>query len=510
MRTAMEQILNAREKGCPFIIVKTGNQLFLRSKMLDLLTDEPVFQLSIASGLKPLNELSQEKMRDFSEAEGATDLGMIIDLIGRDLDKGVQQIQRGALDKDDEPIVAFPVSYVIIGADRAIGNNNTLIQFIVEQRDLLKGCRASIVLFTTDKMNLPSDLNDDCIYIEELLPNDSERMKIIVDLIAPIEGFPFSHEDKFQAVQYTKGMNSFEVEQKIALCLTSEGIDIEELQRLWAETNGSIAGLAIEKAGVTEDDIKGLKNFIGYMKLYFAGKKPSAIVFMDEIEKDFSTDNRDSSGTTDAIKGQFLSFTTDNDCDGVLLAGSSGSGKSYVSKFLGTLGKIPLFRLSISGLKGSLVGESEKNCKKMFDYLKAVCGTNILFVGTTNDETKLQPEIRARFSMGTWFFDMLAADERKDIWEVYVRKFGLSGELPDDGNYNARNIYNCCKRARDFKISPKEAGKYEVPFGLTGREQIDRLSSQADGKYLSANYEGFYLKNKTVINNAVGKRAMKL
>lgn len=502
MKTAMEQFTNAREKGCPFIIVKTGNQLFLRSKIVDKV-EEPVFQLSIATGFKPLNEKAQEIAGNYSETEGATDIGMIVETITKDLEKHLSQIQKNREE-------SFPVSFCFLGADRMIQGNNTLIQMIIEQRDLLKGCRASFVLLTTDKLTLPSDLNDDCIYIEELLPNDKEREKIICELVEPIENFPFTEEDKGLAVQYTKGMNSFEVEQKVALCLTSDGIDVEELQRLWSETNGSIAGLAIEKAQVKEDDIKGLKNFIQYMKLYFKGKKPSAIVFMDEIEKDFSTDNRDSSGTTDAIKGQFLSFTTDNDCDGVLLAGSSGSGKSYVSKFLGTLGKIPLFRLSVSGLKGSLVGESEKNCKKMFDYLKAVCGSNIMFVGTTNDETKLQPEIRARFSMGTWFFDMLTADERKDIWEVYIRKFNLSGELPDDTNYNARNIYNTCKRARDFGISPKEAGKYEVPFGLTGKEQIDRLSSQADGKYLSANYEGFYLRNKKTIENASVKRQVKI
>ena len=496
MKTTYEQFVNAREKGCPFIIIKTSNQLLLRSKVIELV-DEPVFQLSIASGFQPLNESGQEVFGKYSEADGATDIGMLVDVIGKDL-KSVVIAKK-----------EFPASFVFLGADRMLQGNNTLIQEIIEQRGNLEGCRASFVFFTTDKMTLPSDLNDDCIYIEERLPTDEEREAMVSEFLADFD-VPFSDEDKAATVQFTKGMNSFEVKQKVALCLTSDGVDLKELQRLWGETNGSIAGLAIEKSQVTEDDIKGLKNFIGYMKMYLTGKRPSAIVFMDEIEKDFSSDNRDSSGTTDAIKGKFLSFTTDNDCDGVLLAGSSGSGKSYVSKFLGTLGKVPLFRMNVSGLKGSLVGESEKNTTKLFDYLEAVCGKNILFVATTNDESKLQPEIRARFSMGTWFFDMLTADERKEIWGIYIRKFGLTGELPEDSNYNARNIYNCCKRARDFKISPKEAGKYEVPFGITGKEQIDRLASQADGKYLSANYEGYYMRNKTVIDAATTKRTIKI
>ena len=57
---------------------------------------------------------------------------------------------------------------------------------------------------------------------------------------------------------------------------------------------------------------------------------------------------------------------------GILLTGIPGTGKSLASKTIASVLNMPLIRLDLGTLKGSLVGESEANMRKAFQLIDAV------------------------------------------------------------------------------------------------------------------------------------------
>ena len=42
--------------------------------------------------------------------------------------------------------------------------------------------------------------------------------------------------------------------------------------------------------------------------------------------------------------------------------------------------------------------------------------------------------------MGTFFFDLPSADERKAIWDIYRTKWSLTGDIPDDEGWTGAEI----------------------------------------------------------------------
>src|SRR5262249_33919947 len=64
---------------------------------------------------------------------------------------------------------------------------------------------------------------------------------------------------------------------------------------------------------------------------------------------------------------------------------------------------------------------------------------------------------------------------------------------PDDIEWSAADIENCCSNAAENKISLKQAATYIVPEGISSRDQIRQLRLQASGKYIDAAKPGPYI-----------------
>ncbi len=47
----------------------------------------------------------------------------------------------------------------------------------------------------------------------------------------------------------------------------------------------------------------------------------------------------------------------------------------------------------------------------------------MLFIATSNSIASLPPELRRRFTLGTFFFDLPTAEERETIWRIYLKKY---------------------------------------------------------------------------------------
>lgn len=154
---------------------------------------------------------------------------------------------------------------------------------------------------------------------------------------------------------------------------------------------------------------------------------------------------------------------------GILLTGLPGSGKSLSAKAVASILDLPLLRVDLASLKGSLVGESERNMRRLTDMIDAISpvvvwmdeiekavagaqssgrtdgGTSIAMFGhlltwlqerstaytvaTCNDIGVLlslsQGALLRRFD-ATFFVDLPATTERRKIIEIHADRLGIN------------------------------------------------------------------------------------
>jgi hypothetical protein len=147
-------------------------------------------------------------------------------------------------------------------------------------------------------------------------------------------------------------------------------------------------------------------------------------------------------------------------------------------------------------MKGGLVGKSEAQLRNAFKVVSAVGGNRAFFIMNCNKIASLPPELRRRYTSGTFFFDLPTKEERDVIWKLYTDKYELTarnvGGHFDDEGWTGAEIRNCCRLAYRQQITLQEAAGYIVPVSKAAAGQIAGLRKQASGAYLSANAPGVY------------------
>jgi len=121
--------------------------------------------------------------------------------------------------------------------------------------------------------------------------------------------------------------------------------------------------------------------------------------------------------------------------------------------------------------------------------------TDVYFVGTCNDISKLPPEFsRAERFDGVFFVDLPGAAEQQEIWQMYRRQFGPSNKqpLPVHTDWTGAEIRACCRLASLLDLSLVDAAKNIVPVAVTAVESVQRLRMWANGRCLSADSPGIY------------------
>lgn len=219
---------------------------------------------------------------------------------------------------------------------------------------------------------------------------------------------------------------------------------------------------------------------------------------------------------------------------GVLLLGVPGTGKSAFAKALGAETGRPTLILDVGALMGSLVGSTEANirqalriadamapCILFVDELeKALSGaasggqgdsgvgarlfgtlltwlsdheSDVFFIGTSNDITKLPPEFsRSERFDAVYFLDLPGAQQRRAIWRLYLDLFGLDPRQPKpvDADWTGSEIRACCRLAAMLDVPLREAAQNVVPVARTAHESVERLRTWASGRCLNADAPG--------------------
>jgi hypothetical protein len=222
---------------------------------------------------------------------------------------------------------------------------------------------------------------------------------------------------------------------------------------------------------------------------------------------------------------------------GVLLLGVPGVGKSVFARALGSEAGRPTLLLDLGSLLGSLVGQTESNLRQALrvadamapcvlfvdEVEKALSGvggqgdggvatrmfgtlltwlsdhsSNVFFVGTCNDISKLPPEFaRAERFDGVFFLDLPTAAEKQAIWGLYRQQFQIpEGQAqPDDASWTGAEVRACSRLAALLDVPLAEAAQHVVPVAVTAAEQVERLRSWASGRCLAASTPGVYRRD---------------
>jgi SpoVK/Ycf46/Vps4 family AAA+-type ATPase len=231
------------------------------------------------------------------------------------------------------------------------------------------------------------------------------------------------------------------------------------------------------------------------------------VVFIDEIEKAFAGTGTDLSGVKTEMTGTILTYMQDREVDGSVFIGPPGSCKSATAKATGGTAGIPTIAFDLPAMESSLVGASTERLRTALQIIDAVSQGRMLFIATCNSIASLPPELRRRFTLGTFFFDLPTAEERATIWKIYLKKYGVSGELPNDEGWTGAEIKECCRKAHRLAISLAQASRYIVPVSRSAAEQIKALRQMASGKFISASTPGIYRYEEQ--SAAVGRRVMR-
>jgi hypothetical protein len=388
---------------------------------------------------------------------------------------------------------SFADSVIFISNAHRLWEQIDVLQGIWNLRDTFKVGGQMLVLVTPPGTILPVELQSDVMVIDEPLPAIKDLHALVsetfkqADLPAPEEMVASN------AVDALVGLAAFPAEQVLAMSLSKKGLDINQLWERKRQAVEQVPGLTIWRGGETFDDIGGCDNIKRFLTAVLNGEEaPRVIVFVDEIEKAFAGTGTDMSGVKTEMTGTMLGWMQDRGADGVIAIGPPGAAKSMIAKAAGSTAGIPTVAFDLSAMQSSLVGGSGERLRAALQVVDAISQGKSLWIATCNSITSLPPELRRRFTLGTFFFDLPSAEEREAIWKIYRAKWTLDGEQPNDEGWTGAEIRECCRKAWRLKLPLKESAEYIVPVSRSAADQIEALRRQASGRFLSAARPGVF------------------
>ncbi len=375
------------------------------------------------------------------------------------------------------------------------------------------------ILVTTSSTQIPDELKDDAVLVDFPLPTAAELEGVLANLTATpgvkVNLTPLGRE---KLVQAAVGLTSAQAQRVFAKAIVTDGIlDDRDIDLVTEEKKQIIReSEALEFYAVSEtpDDVGGLGVLKEWLRLR---------------ERAFTQDARRYG--LPAPKG-------------IALIGIPGTGKSLTAKMIGGLWRLPLLRLDIGALFGSLVGESEERTRRALHLAETVApcvvwidemekglshggldsGTSTrvfgsiltwmqektapcFVVATANDIASLPPELlrKGRFDE-IFFLDLPTQEERREILTVHLRK---RNRLPAD--FDLETLSAACEGYVGAEIEQAiidamyigfnddqreftsqdilDAIRRQVPLSISQRETIEMLRNWLrEGRAQSASF----------------------
>ncbi|GJL52915.1 MAG: ATPase [Nitrospirales bacterium] len=497
----LTQIRAARRVSVPLIAVTTSDPAHcIRTILASILRNSdqppPILKWDFVNGILAHNEAGQDAL-----GKGDSTHDPFATIRPQDALSMARQFPQGT-------ILFFQNAHRFI-------HHEVVAQSMWNLRDQFKQNQRMLILLAPS-ISIPEELRHDILIVDEPLPTPKDLQEIVCDQYIAADLEAPDPQTLTLAVDAVRGLASFSAEQITAMCLTKKGVDLSRLWDRKRQLIESTPGLTVWGGSERFADIGGvlaIKTFIS--QLLTGNAPPRSIVFIDEIEKAMagtSGQAHDTSGIAQAFHGMLLTYMQNTNATGMLFVGPPGTSKSLVAKAAGNEANIPTIALDLGSMKDSLVGSSESNLRQALKVISAVSDDATLFLATCNSLQALSPELRRRFTLGIMYFDLPSAEERSAIWRIYLSQYQLEDStLPNDNGWTGSEIRQCCDLAWRLRCSVTEAARYIVPIAQSAAEQIKLLRSQANGRFLSANYPGPYrFDDHAVSANEIHSRTITL
>jgi hypothetical protein len=514
----IERLRHARRVSVPLVAINTADPEATVLSIARSVNGGPVIRWDSVRGVGAVNQAGKEVAAKFSDVDATGEGGATTFLA-----KLADAATRGTM--------AF-----MYNADQHLSDGSGakyVIQAAWNLRDTFKST-GSMLIMLGPSFSLPPHLQNDIIVLDEELPDAEQLAKIVKDQDAAamvcgkcggtkkVAGLDcdacagtgrrarkaLSDELVNTAVEAALGLPAFTAEQAVAMSLRPGGkegtgknakdlptIDIDHLWSTKKSIINQVAGLTVEDNDMTFDDIGGMAHIRDFAACLFSGPyPPSLVVQIAEIEKAMAGTEGDLSGTSQDQLGVLLEAMENNSWNGLICFGSPGTGKSAITKAMAnTFGRMSLV-LDLGACKGSLVGESEAKVRAAVKTIKAIGGSSVFFVATAN-KLNIKPELMRRFAAGIWFSDLPSAEEKKAIWKIHRKKYGIEvgDKAPDDTDWTGSDIRNLCRMAHTMGKPLADVLKFSNSNGKVSPETIRAARAAADGRFLNCSAPGVYV-----------------
>ncbi|HWP30513.1 MAG TPA: AAA family ATPase [Fimbriimonadales bacterium] len=318
-------------------------------------------------------------------------------------------------------------------------NDSRVIRLLRELAHRLKS-RSQTLILTAPVLRLPTELEKDITVLDFGLPDDEEIAMVVESAVSAIRNNP-NVDGRLDPQEYEKIVKS---------CM---GLTLNEVESVLARS-------LVEKKKLSVDVILEQKKQIvrktGLLEYYAAEDNFKNVGGMEHL-KEWLIKRRES--FTDKAREYGLPAPK-----GVLLLGVQGCGKSLVAKAIASEWNLPMLRLDVGRIFGSLVGQSEENIRRAIKVAESVApcilwadelekgfagtqssavsdsGTTarvfatfltwmqektspVFLVATSNDVSQLPPELlrKGRFDE-IFFIDLPDFEEREEIFRIHLRK----------------------------------------------------------------------------------------
>jgi SpoVK/Ycf46/Vps4 family AAA+-type ATPase len=414
-----------------------------------------------------------------------------------------------------------PTIFVFRDLHRRLGAQRPDETIVRQLRNLYRHLRSSrkTLVLLSPILEIPSELEEQIAILNFPLPN-ADEIRAAIQQMVTAEQLRLSRSGMEQLVKASLGLTRDRISHTLAKSLVQKQfINETDIDLVLAEKQQRIRQtefLEFFAPNETLDSIGGLDNF----KQWLLQRQ---LAFSDEAR----------------------AFGLPNP-KGVLLMGIQGTGKSLCAKAIAHIWRLPLLRLDVGRLFGSLVGQSESRTRQTIQLTEALApcvlwmdeidkafagmggsgstdsGTSqrvfgtlltwmqekqspVFIVATANNIDALPPELlrKGRFDE-IFFINLPSQEERKQIFSVHLQRFRPSELRKFDIEQMAEiakefsgaeieqaiieGMYRAFHHQRDLTTADiVGAVRDTFPLASTAREQINYMKTwAAQGRARSA------------------------
>jgi SpoVK/Ycf46/Vps4 family AAA+-type ATPase len=381
-------------------------------------------------------------------------------------------------------------------------------------RDLAERLRAKAqtVVITAPILKLPTELEKDISVIDFGPPSRDEIEETLDIVLRGVQGKPGVETE-------------LSSEQRESLIKSCQGLTLEEVESVFARSLVAKRKLDVD---IVLDEKKQIIRKSGVLEYYPATTSLKDVGGMEHLKEWLRKRTR-------SFSDKALAFGLPAP-KGVLLLGVQGCGKSLVAKAIASHWELPMLRMDVGKVFGSLVGQSEENVRKAIQVAESVApcvlwvdelekgfagvqnsfgdsGTtqrvfatfltwmqektsSVFLIATANDVSQLPPELlrKGRFDE-IFFIDLPDSLEREDIFSIHLTKrkrdpkaFDLKTLAKKTAGFSGAEIeqvviaalFSAFDKDRDLLQEDLiEEVKHFVPLSVMMREDIEALREWA-------------------------------